>query len=53
MRYQISGKQIDIGDVYSSYAKIKEALGWRPTTDLRTGLAKMIAYYQEYREHYW
>ncbi|MCB0065105.1 MAG: NAD-dependent epimerase/dehydratase family protein [Caldilineaceae bacterium] len=46
-------KQIDIGDVYSSYAKIKEALGWQPTTDLRTGLAQMIAYYQEYREHYW
>jgi len=46
-------KKIDIGDVYSSYAKIETALGWRPTTDLRTGLAQMIAYYQQHGQHYW
>lgn len=46
-------KQIDIGDVYSSYAKIEAALGWRPQTDLRRGLTQTIAYYQEYRRHYW
>ena len=46
-------KKIDIGDVYSSYAKIEAALGWQPTTDLRTGLSKMIAYYQQYGKHYW
>ena len=46
-------KKIDIGDVYSSYAKIAAALGWQPTTDLRTGLSKMIAYYQQYGKHYW
>ncbi|MEZ4621278.1 MAG: NAD-dependent epimerase/dehydratase family protein [Caldilineaceae bacterium] len=46
-------KKIDIGDVYSSYAKIEEMLGWRPTTDLRTGLTEMIAYYRAHRQQYW
>ncbi|MEZ4725847.1 MAG: NAD-dependent epimerase/dehydratase family protein [Caldilineaceae bacterium] len=46
-------KQIDIGDVYSSYAKIEAALGWRPQTNLRRGLTQTIAYYHEYRRHYW
>ena len=46
-------KKIDIGDVYSSYAKIEEVLGWQPTTDLRTGLTKMIDYYRAFGHHYW
>ncbi len=46
-------KRIDIGDVYSSYAKIEQALGWRPTTALTDGLASMIRYYQQFHEHYW
>lgn len=46
-------KRIDIGDVYSSYAKIEAALGWHPTTALPTGLTKMIHYYQEHQTHYW
>lgn len=46
-------KRIDIGDVYSSYAKIEAALGWRPTTTLQDGLARTIAYYRQHRRHYW
>lgn len=46
-------KKIDIGDVYSSYAKIEAALGWRPTTDLQSGLTQMIAYYRAHGAHYW
>ncbi len=46
-------RRIDIGNVYSSYARIQETLGWRPTTDLRTGLTRMIQYYQEHWRHYW
>lgn len=46
-------KDIDIGNVYSSYAKIQAALGWQPTTPLTEGLEKMIWYYQEHGEHYW
>ncbi|MFN8496066.1 MAG: NAD-dependent epimerase/dehydratase family protein [Caldilineaceae bacterium] len=46
-------KRIDIGDVYSSYARIQAVLGWQPTIDLRTGLAQTVAYYQQHRQHYW
>jgi UDP-glucose 4-epimerase len=46
-------KVIDVGSVYSSYAKIERALGWRPTVGLEDGLARMIAYYREHRDHYW
>ena len=46
-------KRIDIGDVYSSYARIQSVLGWQPTTDLRTGLAQTVAYYQQHHQQYW
>lgn len=46
-------KRIDIGDVYSSSAKIEAVLGWRPTTSLEEGLTRMVAYYRRYREYYW
>lgn len=46
-------KRIDIGDVYSSYARIEAALGWRPTVPLREGLVRTIAYYREHWQHYW
>jgi UDP-glucose 4-epimerase len=45
-------KKIDIGNVYSSYARIQTTLGWSPTTPLEEGLRRMIAYYTEYFEHY-
>ena len=46
-------KKIDIGDVYSSYAKIEAALGWQPQTELHRGLAQTIAYYKEHGQRYW
>ncbi len=46
-------KRIDIGDVYSSYAKINAALGWAPSVALRDGLAETIDYYMKHREQYW
>jgi UDP-glucose 4-epimerase len=51
--WPVERKRIDIGDVYSSYAKIAAALGWRPTTDLRTGLQATLAYYRQHGQHYW
>jgi UDP-glucose 4-epimerase len=44
---------IDIGNVYSSYRKIKSALGWCPRTPLDAGLARTIEFYRQHREHYW
>ncbi len=46
-------KRIDVGDVYSSYTRIRDDLGWRPNTSLREGLSRTIDYYRKYREHYW
>lgn len=46
-------KRIDIGDVYSSYARIEAALGWQPTTSLVDGLTQTIDYYRKHRRYYW
>lgn len=46
-------KRIDIGDYYADYSKIQEVLGWSPQVPLREGLRRTVAYYIQYREHYW
>jgi len=46
-------KAIDIGSVYADYSKIERALGWKPTTDIRTGLERTIEFYREHRAAYW
>lgn len=51
--FPLERKRIDIGDVYSAYFRIRDHLGWRPTTPLCEGLARTIDYYRKYREHYW
>jgi len=45
-------KKIDIGDVYSSHARISAVLGWRPTTPLKVGLTQTIDYYTRYFDKY-
>jgi UDP-glucose 4-epimerase len=45
-------KNIDIGDVYTDYTKIKTELGWEPHIDLREGLEQTIAFYRTHLEHY-
>jgi UDP-glucose 4-epimerase len=46
-------KAIDIGDVYSSYAKIQEVLGWEPRIPLAEGLARTVEYYRANWRQYW
>ncbi|MEP7056563.1 MAG: NAD-dependent epimerase/dehydratase family protein [Caldimonas sp.] len=46
-------KAIDIGDYYSDFARIQRELGWAPQVDLRAGLMRTLAYYQEHGAHYW
>ncbi len=41
------------GDFYSDIRKAARLLNWRPTTPLRVGLEKTIAYYRQHRHHYW
>ncbi len=46
-------KAIDIGDYYSDYTKIKQALGWEPRTLLRQGLTQTLNYYAQQGSYYW
>lgn len=46
-------KQIDIGDYYGDYRKIRSMLGWEPKTSLEDGLAISLEYYKKYGRHYW
>jgi len=46
-------KRIDIGDVYSSYARVEAVLGWTPTTTLDDGLRTTIDFYRRNRRYYW
>lgn len=57
-RYQLVAfpperKVIDIGDYYSDFTKIKEALGWEPKISLKDGLRKSLDYYTSHHAHYW
>jgi len=45
-------ERIDIGDYYGNCTKIHTQLGWSPTTPLREGMARTLAYYQANRQHY-
>ncbi|MCS6887577.1 NAD-dependent epimerase/dehydratase family protein [Chloroflexus sp.] len=51
--YPADRKPIDIGDYYADDRRIRSMLGWQPRVDLRTGLARTIAFYREHRQHYW
>ncbi len=46
-------KAIDIGSVYADFNKINRALGWQPTTSLREGLERSMAFYRANRDKYW
>lgn len=46
-------KNIDIGDYYADYRKIRARLGWKPVTPLEEGLKKTLDYYSQYSPYYW
>jgi UDP-glucose 4-epimerase len=46
-------KAIDIGSVYADFNKIHRALGWQPTTSMREGLERSMAFYRANRDKYW
>jgi len=45
-------KKIDIGDYYADDRLIRRELGWRPRADVRTALAKTLAYFRRELRYY-
>ena len=45
-------KRIDIGNFYADSTKFRTAVGWRPRTSLRDGLAASVAYYRQHLAQY-
>ena len=45
-------KKIDIGDYYADDRRARKILGWKPRTDLKTALARTVAYYRRELKHY-
>ncbi|MEE4191166.1 MAG: NAD-dependent epimerase/dehydratase family protein [Halieaceae bacterium] len=45
-------KKIDIGDYYSDWQKIHQALGWQPQTSLAAGMAHTFEHYRAHLDHY-
>jgi UDP-glucose 4-epimerase len=45
-------RAIDIGDYYSDFSKIRDALGWEPKRALRNTLAQTLGYFRESLPHY-
>ncbi|MBE2213866.1 MAG: NAD-dependent epimerase/dehydratase family protein [Opitutaceae bacterium] len=41
-------KVIDIGDYFSDFSAIRDALGWSPRVTLAEGLARTVAFYREH-----
>lgn len=57
-RYQLipfpeDRKAIDIGDYYSDFDKIENALGWSPRITLDDGLKATLEYYRQNHAQYW
>jgi len=44
---------IDIGDYYSDFTLIRNALQWEPRVDLDNGLRRTLEYYRKHRAEYW
>ena len=45
-------KAIDIGDFYADSSRVGKTLGWQPTTSLRQGLQRTIAFYRAHLHEY-
>lgn len=45
--YPEERRKIDIGDYYSDYRSIRQALRWEPRVALQEGLARTLAYFRE------
>jgi len=45
-------RQIDIGNYYADFSRIRDALNWRPAISLREGLRRTLTFYREHLSRY-
>lgn len=43
----------ETGNYIADTSKIHNATGWQPQVDLKTGVARMVKYYQQHHQQYW
>ncbi len=46
-------KTIEVGDVVTDFSKLTAHTGWKPTTNLTSGLNKTVEFYRQYKSYYW
>jgi UDP-glucose 4-epimerase len=51
--YPSDKKAIEIGDYYADFQKIQRAVDWEPTVTLSDGLKRTVAFYRQFKKHYW
>jgi len=44
---------VETGDYVSDISRIRHRIGWAPVTPFREGLERTVAFYREFRAHYW
>ncbi|HEV8132064.1 MAG TPA: GDP-mannose 4,6-dehydratase [Acidobacteriota bacterium] len=45
-------RQIDVGDYYADYSRIRSILGWVPKVSLQEALSRTLEYYRKNLQHY-
>ncbi len=50
--YPSERKQIDIGNYYADFSRIKSVLGWEPRIPLQEGLVRILGFYRENLDRY-
>jgi UDP-glucose 4-epimerase len=44
---------VETGDYISDLTKLSSATTWRPRTQLAEGIRRTVAFYRQFRQHYW
>ena len=53
MPFPADRKAIDIGDYYGDWRLVNTSIGWEPKIDLKEGLRRSLAFYEEHGDRYW
>ena len=45
--------EVEPGDYWADISRIKNIVGWEPSTGLENGIKKTVDFYRKYKEYYW